>query len=141
MQKEVKQTWHFNQSPKEVWDYLTKPELIEQWLTKTDFQPITGHKFRFTNKSGKIIYCEVLEVMPFTKLSYSWQYPSAKDNKLLDSKVVWSLSQKNGGTELNLLHHGFTLLEDVVAHTNGWNTCINRFAQLINTNNNANTHA
>jgi len=24
MQKEIKQTWHFNQLPQEVWEYLTK---------------------------------------------------------------------------------------------------------------------
>ncbi len=47
MQKEIKHTWHFSQSPQEVWEYLTKPELMEQWLGKTDFQPIVGHKFRF----------------------------------------------------------------------------------------------
>ena len=53
MQKEIKQTWHFEQSPQEVWEYLTKPELIEQWLMKTDFQPILGFKFRFTFTAKK----------------------------------------------------------------------------------------
>ena len=76
MQKEIKQTWHFNQSPQEVWEYLTRPELIEQWLMKTDFQPIVGHKFRFiggcNDEGNTAAYCEVLEVRPFTKLSYSW---------------------------------------------------------------------
>src|SRR6266550_2474446 len=50
MQKEIKQTWHFNQSPQTVWEYLTKPELIEQWLGKTDFQPLVGHKFSIIGK-------------------------------------------------------------------------------------------
>ena len=132
MQKEIKHTWHFNQSPQEVWEYLTKPELLEQWLTKTDFQPIIGHKFRFTDKSGKIIYCEVLEVKPFTKLSYLWQYPSANDNKLFDSKVVWTLTPKENGTELQLVHNGFTALEDYIAHNNGWTTLGSRFVELLN---------
>ena len=54
MQKEIKQSRHFNQSPQEVWEYLTKPELIEQWLGKTDFQPVVGHKFRFISPYGNI---------------------------------------------------------------------------------------
>jgi uncharacterized protein YndB with AHSA1/START domain len=62
MQKEIKHTWFFNQPPQEIWEYLTKPVLLEQWLMKTDFQPIAGHKFRFTSPSGKIINCKVLEV-------------------------------------------------------------------------------
>ncbi|HET9824031.1 MAG TPA: SRPBCC domain-containing protein, partial [Chitinophagaceae bacterium] len=68
MPKEIKQTWFFRQSPREVWEYLTKPELIEQWLMKNDFQPIVGHKFRFTFIPKKdseyegTVHCEVLEV-------------------------------------------------------------------------------
>jgi len=77
MQKEIKQTWHFKQSPQEVWEYLTKPGLIEQWLMKTNFKPIAGHKFQFTfapkpdSKYEGAVNCEVLELKPFTKLSYS----------------------------------------------------------------------
>ena len=133
MQKEIKQVWQFNQSPQEVWEYLTKPELLEQWLAKTDFQPIVGNKFRFTDKSGKIIYCEVSEVKPFTKLSYLWQFPSANDNKLLDSKVVWTLTPKEHGTELQLVHNGFAALEDYIAHNNGWTRLGSRFVELLNT--------
>ena len=133
MQKEIKHTWHFNQSPQVVWEYLTKPELLEQWLTKTDFQPIVGSKFHFNDKSGKIISCEVLEVKPFIKLSYSWQYASAKDNKRFDSKVMWTLVPKENGTELQLVHNGFTALEDFIAHNSGWTTLGNRFVELLNT--------
>jgi uncharacterized protein YndB with AHSA1/START domain len=130
MQKEIKHTWHFNQSPQEVWEYLTKPELLEQWLMKTDFQPIVGHKFHFI--CNKITYCEVLEVKPFTKLSYSWQANSADSNKPFNSKVVWTLVPKENGTELQLVHNGFTLLEDYIGHNNGWTTLGNRFVELLN---------
>src|SRR5471030_2836169 len=100
MQKEIKHTWHFDKSPKEVWEYLTKSELLEQWLMKNDFKPIIGHKFRFTSPSGCEHFCEVLEIKPFTKLSYSWQKKSDKDGKPFDSLVVWTLSPKEKGTEL-----------------------------------------
>jgi uncharacterized protein YndB with AHSA1/START domain len=133
MQKEIKHTWHFSQSPHEVWEYLTKPELLEQWLMKTDFQPIVGHKFLFTSTQGIKHYCEVLEAMPFTKLSYSWQRNSAKDNKPFNSKVVWTLVPKENGTELQLVHNGFTALEDYTAHNNGWAILGNRFVELLKT--------
>ena len=85
------------------------------------------------SKSGKIIYCEVLEVKPFTKLSYSWQTNSAKDNKPFNSKVVWTLVPKENGTELQLVHNGFTALEDYIAHNNGWTALGNQFVELLNT--------
>jgi len=137
MQKDIQQAWFFTKSPKEVWEYLTKPDLIEQWLMKSDFQPVAGHKFRFTfepkenSRYEGIVYCEVLEVIPFTKLSYSW-YGSTNDRKRKFSSVVmWTLVPKENGTELQLQHSGLTFLEDILNHTNGWKVCLARFEELI----------
>ena len=131
MQKEIKQTWHFSQSPQVVWEYLTKSELIEKWLGKTDFQPIVGHKFRFVSPYGNDSICEVLEVKPFTKLSYLWQKNSAIDGKPFTSKIVWTLVPEENGMELQLLHNGFIELEDYNAHNNGWTVIINRLIELL----------
>ena len=118
MQHEVRHTWHFNRPPQEIWEWLTRPELLGQWLMKTDFQPVVGHKFRF--ESGKDNHCEVLEVTPFTRLSYSWRVPSVLDGKPFNSKVEWTLTPKDSGTELQLVHNGFTVLEDYIGHNDGW---------------------
>jgi len=137
MQKEIKQTWHFKQSPQEVWEYLTKPELIEQWLMKTNFKPIEGYKFQFTftpkadSKYEGAVNCEVLEVKPFTKLSYSWN-GSTKDKRRFNSIVAWTLIPKADGTELRLLHSGLTVTEDIVNHSGGWDACLKRFEEHIN---------
>jgi uncharacterized protein YndB with AHSA1/START domain len=138
MQKEIKHTWHFARSPEEVWDYLTKPELIEQWLMKTDFQPKVGHRFRFAhsteNKScyDNITHCEVLEVKPFTTLSYSWKGSTKDGSRIFNSKVVWTLIPTEGGTELQLVHNGFAVLEDVIAHNTGWTALVKQFVELVN---------
>ncbi|GHN02253.1 hypothetical protein WSM22_37420 [Cytophagales bacterium WSM2-2] len=131
-ENEIKHTWHFNHPPEKVWDYLTKSELMEQWLMKTDFQPVVGHRFNFFNKVGKVVDCEVLEVKPFTRLSYSWLHPS-KNGKHLDSTVVWTLVPKENGTELQLVHGDFAVLEDFVTHNTGWTTLGKRFVDLLNT--------
>ncbi|HLZ86111.1 MAG TPA: SRPBCC domain-containing protein [Puia sp.] len=133
MQEEIRQTWLFKQSPQEVWEFLTKPELLEQWLGKTDFQPIVGHKFRFVSPYGNDSFCEVLEVTPFAKLSFSWQKRSAKGNTPFNSKVVWTLVPKENGTELQLVHNGFTALEDLAGHEKGWTTCLKQLEELLNT--------
>jgi uncharacterized protein YndB with AHSA1/START domain len=131
MEKEIKQTWFLSQSPQIVWEHLTKPELIEQWLGKTDFQPIVGYKFRFISPYGNDSICEVLEVVTLVKLSYSWQKKSAADNKTLYSKVMWTLVPKENGTELQLVHNGFTLQDDVIAHEKGWNACIKQLEAIL----------
>lgn len=133
MKNEIKQTWHFNQSPQAVWEYLTIPDLMEQWLGKTDFKPIVGHKFKLIGKEDCHTYCEVLAVEPFTKLSYSWQINSAKDNSLFNSKVEWKLIPKDKGTELQLVHSGFTDIEDYTGHNHGWTILVPRIIELLNT--------
>ncbi len=136
MQKEIKHTWHFDQSPEEVWEYLTKPELLEQWLMKTNFQPIVGRKFYFIgecNDDGKVAaHCEVLEIKPPVQLSYSWQTNSLKDDKSYTSLVVWTLTPKEKGTELLLVHNGFKELEDLVGHNDGWTRIGNKMVHFLN---------
>jgi uncharacterized protein YndB with AHSA1/START domain len=138
MQKDIHQTWFFQQHPSEVWEYLTKPELIEQWLTKNDFQPVVGHKFQFISSptadgdQPNHAYCQVLEIIPLNRLSYSWRKGPKEEEITVDSVVTWTLTGKDGGTELQLQHAGFLLLEDSVAHDNGWNYCLNRMTELIN---------
>ena len=82
MQQEIRQQWFFHRTPAEVWEYLTQPDLLELWLGKTDFKPIKGQQFRFYSPYGNDSICEVLEVSPFTRLSYSWQKNSSKDKTI-----------------------------------------------------------
>ncbi|HVX50974.1 MAG TPA: SRPBCC domain-containing protein [Chitinophagaceae bacterium] len=141
MQNEVNQTWFLNRPPQEVWEYLTRPDLLEQWLMKSDFKPVTGHTFRFThtpknnsNYQG-FVDGEVLEVNPVTRLSYTWKGVTKDGIRAFDSTVVWTLTPKENGTQLHLRHTGFTLPEDTAAHNTGWNNCMHRFEELLNTRN------
>lgn len=138
MQNEIKKTWFFKQTPEEVWEYLTKPELIEQWLMKNNFKPVKGAKFQFTfeGKPGSkyvgLVNCEVLEIKPFSKLTYTWD-GSTTEGRYFNSEVEWTLTPKNKGTELHLSHEGFTVLEDILNHSGGWDNCLRKMEQLINT--------
>ncbi len=92
-------------------------------------------KVTYIFEYGNDSYCEVLEVKPYATLSYSWQKNSAKDNKPFNSKIVWTLVPKENGTELQLVHNGFTALEDIQPHEDGWNICLKQFGKLLNTKN------
>jgi uncharacterized protein YndB with AHSA1/START domain len=145
MKKDILQTWYFQQPPSEVWEYLTNADLIELWLSKSDFKPVVGHKFQFTdcckteNDETHYTFCQVLEIIPQKLLSYSWQKGRTEKDISLESVVTWKLTGKNGGTELQLHHNGFTLLEDVNLHKTGWDECLNKIIKLINAADHANT--
>lgn len=141
MQRDIIQKWFFPHPPEAVWEYLTTPELLAQWLMENDFQPVPGHKFQFRTypkvKIGfdGIVYCEVLEVVPNKKLSYSWKGGPRPGKISLDSIVEWTLTPKDKGTELLLEHKGFKGLKNYFAYVimnKGWASHIrSRITQLL----------
>jgi uncharacterized protein YndB with AHSA1/START domain len=73
MQRNIKHTFFFPNSPEDIWEYLTKSELIAQWLMENNFKLEVGYDFQFNTKpiikfgfDGKI-YCKVLEIVLFKK--------------------------------------------------------------------------
>lgn len=150
MAKSIKHQFFFAHPPAIVWDYLTKPELMELWLMKNDFQPIVGLDFQFTTKPyppldfDGIVYCKVLEVVPFKKLSYSWKSGPGEGRITLNSVVIWKLEAKDKGTELLLEHNGFSEVENLNifnALTDGWLQNLRKIAERINTAQHGNTNA
>ena len=140
MNRDIILKWQFRQPPEIVWEHLTKPELLSQWLMANDFKPEVGHKFRFTTnpkiKFGfdGIIYCEVLEVVPLKRLSYSWRGGPGKGKITLDSIVTWTLTPKDGGTELLLEHTGFSGMKNYFAYImmkNGWGSMIRKRLEAL----------
>jgi uncharacterized protein YndB with AHSA1/START domain len=129
MQKDIKHQFTFSQSPEVVWEYLTKPELLAHWLMPNDFKPIVGHKFQLSAKpklkfdfDGKI-YCEVLEIVPYKRLVYSWKGGLSKESPSLDSIVIWTLTPNDNGTILTLEHKGFKGMKNYLAYiimNKGW---------------------
>jgi len=117
--------------PEKIWRALTQSRLIEEWLMKNDFQPVVGHPFNFRanpvpNWNG-IIDCEVLEVEPISRLSYSWGSMGLK------SVVAWTLTPTEGGTHLRMEHSGFRSEEDAAykGATWGWNKFIGSLEQVV----------
>ena len=128
MQTEIKHRWLYHCGPELIWDFLTRPELLSQWLMNNDIKPVIGHQFMFKTKALPAmefdgnVYCEILEVIPNQKLSYSWKGGPGDGSINLDSVVTWTLEAKDGGTELNLVHNGFgvkTNAKDFRSHEPG----------------------
>lgn|SRR5699024_1846218 len=142
MEKEINHKWFLSHAPERVWEYLTNSELLSQWLMENDFKPVVGHEFQFKAQPRKKmgfdgnIYCRVLEVKPYDRLAYSWKGGPGNGEITLDSKVIWTLTPKDGGTELLLRHIGFK--EEIntgsfIAMNHGWGSKIkDRFIELIN---------
>ena len=125
MKKTIRHQFTFPQSPEVVWEYLTDSQRLAQWLMPNTLQPILGHQFQFQARPmpkfgfDGVIHCEVLEIIPFKKLVYSWK------GGFLDSVVVWTLesSDDSKGTLLTLEHKGFKGIRNLLPYfimNQGW---------------------
>ncbi len=142
MKRSITHQFSFSHPPEKVWDYLTNPELMTQWLMKNDFQPIVGYDFQF--RTGPIpsldfdgiFYCKVLEVVPFKRLSYSWNCGPGEGRITLESVVEWQLRPTEKGTDVFLEHSGFGKEENLdffhgLSH--GWLEKLSKIDALLNT--------
>jgi uncharacterized protein YndB with AHSA1/START domain len=125
-----------------IWKALTDGELMGRWLgmTPTGFAPVKGKRFTYqTTAAGAwdgVIQCEVLEVIPNQRLTYSWRgghEGNAGYGSRLDTVVTFTLSRAENGTRLSLVHSGFVLPQNEIAFTNmggGWKKVVPRIGAL-----------
>ena len=140
MSKTIKHQFFFPHPVETIWEYLTKSELLEQWLMKNDFKPVIGHQFQFRTNPipaldfDGICHCEVLEIIPMKKLSYSWKGGSGNGEITMDTLVVWQLESTEKGTDVYLEHSGFGKTEHVNLYpgmTDGWVKNIQKIVKHI----------
>lgn len=97
----------FNAPVDKVWNALTNKQQMKEWYFDVDdFKPEKDFEFSFTGQGRKgeqyIHLCKVLEVVPYKKLQYSWQYKE----RLGYSVVTFELFDEDDKTRLKLTHTG-----------------------------------
>jgi uncharacterized protein YndB with AHSA1/START domain len=117
--------------PEKIWRALTQASLIDQWLMSNDFQPVVGHKFTLRstpvqNWNG-LIDCQVLQVEPNSRLSYSWATMG------MESVVAWMLTPTAGGTHVRMEHSGFPSEESASykGAKYGWTNFIGNLERVV----------
>ena len=96
----------FNAPVEVLWKAITDKNEMKQWyFDLKEFKAEPGFKFTFTGGKDDRQYlhlCEVKDVIPNKKLSYTWKY----DNYPGESKVTFELFPENDKTRLKLTHEG-----------------------------------
>ncbi|MBD8490683.1 SRPBCC domain-containing protein [Echinicola sp. CAU 1574] len=147
MNKTIRHSFFYPHPHEVVWTYLTESKLLAKWLMENNFKAEVGHHFYFKTKPKfKLnfdghIDCEVLKVVKYRLLSYSWKGGGNTENPKLDSVVTWTLQNKNHGTVLTLEHRGFEGLKNYPAYfimNMGWIKIGKRFLANLNQNDRAN---
>ena len=98
----------YDSSMERVWQAITNKDAMKKWFFEiAAFEPEVGFQFQFagTGKDENMHYihlCEVKEIVPLKKLSYSWKYEGYEGNSL----VTFELFAEDTKTKLKLTHAG-----------------------------------
>lgn len=128
--------------PSKVFNAWTSKEEVKKWFTPQpgmtlpicDIDFRVGGKYRLgfefpdgsmngTDGSMPIASGEYLEIIPEEKIVFTWRWESWP-MEMAATKVTIELKEKNGGTELTLIHEDLSNDESVQNHTEGWTGCL-----------------
>jgi uncharacterized protein YndB with AHSA1/START domain len=122
--------------PEKIWRALTQAPLLEEWLLPNDFQPITGHRFKFRAPPQPgwdgSVDCEILTVEMHERLAYSWNVSSEATNGLR-TLVTWTLTPTQDGTHVRMEQSGFRPDQAQASGgaTYGWTKFINGLERML----------
>ena len=121
----------FNAPVSKVWKALTDKDEMKNWyFDLKEFKPELGFKFQFTGgpspEKQYVHLCEVTEVVPHKKLTYSWRYQGYSGI----SFVTFELVEQENKTLLKLTHAGLESFPNepdfaVKNFEMGWDSIIN----------------
>lgn len=135
---EIRRT--FAARPEEVFEALRDPELLERWAAPDEHRTETvemdfreggsyRRRMRFPDGSVHLLCGEYLEIDPPRRLAYTYRWETIPDAP--DTVVEIDLRERDGETELRLVHAGFDAGETADEHRGGWQSCLDQLAGLL----------
>jgi uncharacterized protein YndB with AHSA1/START domain len=89
-----------------VWSAISDRRQMKEWyFDLAEFRAVPGFRFSFLagDENQKWLHlCEVREVIPDKKLSYTWKYDGYAGNSI----VIFELEEVGGRTVVRLTHRG-----------------------------------
>jgi uncharacterized protein YndB with AHSA1/START domain len=125
----VEKRIHIQAAPERIWPLISTPEGFQQWFMPGDVKPAEGHEFLLGTPFGNAP-CKVLSVQPPVRIAFTWgtlgilSYPHWT--------ITIELKPAGGGTDLVLLHEGWTGEEDAIRErmSGGWTGIVAKLARV-----------
>jgi uncharacterized protein YndB with AHSA1/START domain len=112
-----------------VFAHFTDPDLLALWHNpnqvhtpeiSVDLQVGGAYRFEMKDMESKthVAVGTYIEIIPNEKLVFSWQW---EDGPHPETQVTVLFKTNDSGTEVELIHEGFTDQEVMGHHNQGWN--------------------
>jgi uncharacterized protein YndB with AHSA1/START domain len=127
-------------SPRRIYEAWVSADELKCWhcpegMTIGDAQsdPRVGGQFRITmldpDGTQHIAFGEYLELIPDSKVAFSWNWVDGKGTDTVVTVLLKSLTPDE--SEITLRHEGFFNQEPCDGHREGWTSALNRLQRHI----------
>jgi len=125
-----------------VYAAWTDPAQLKEWFGPENVRTRNftadarvGGKYRWDliNEEGEdmTISGEYRELVPGKKIVFTWKWDDDETWKNASSVVTVELSDRDGGTELRLIHEKLPSEESRDRHNEGWNSVVDRLEKFF----------
>lgn len=131
----------FKHSKQDVYDAWTNREALISWFAPAkEFTTIiheqelkVGGKYRIEMRepdgTAHVIHGEYVALHPFDQIVFTWEWES--DEQEVNSLVTIVLKEKEGSTEMVLLHEKLESQDSVDLHSEGWTGCLTQLDEYF----------
>jgi len=77
------------------------------------------------------VFGEYRELVPGRKIVFTWKFEDNEDWKNHTSVVTVELSDRDGGTELRLIHEQLPSEQSRNGHNDGWNSALDKLEKFV----------
>lgn len=132
----------FKHSKQDVYDaWINRESLISWFAPAKEFTTIiheqelkVGGKYKIEMRepdgTAHVIHGEYVALNPYDQIVFTWEWES--DEQEVNSLVTIDLLDKNGLTEMVLLHEKLESQNSVDLHTEGWMGCLSQLDAYFN---------
>lgn len=126
--------------PERVFEAFRNPALLRRWAVPgehrtesvaMDFR-VGGRyrrEIRFPDGSVHALSGEYLQIEPPRRLAYTFRWETFPG--FPETRVEVELLERQGGTELRIVHTGFETSAEAGDHEAGWDSCLDRLEELL----------
>lgn len=131
----------FKHSKEDVYDAWTNKESLISWFAPAKEFTTIIHKqelkvggqykieMREPDGTAHIIHGEYVALNPFDQIAFTWEWES--DEQEVNSLVTIDLIDKNGSTEMILVHDKLESQNSVELHSGGWMGCLGQLDEYF----------
>ncbi len=125
-----------------VFAAVTEPALMRRWMCPENFavtelhaEPEVGGAFRIVMQGPDgaryPVAGEYLEVRPPEALSFTWTWEEPHTLAGVTTRVRLRLAERDGGTQLTMIHSNLPTAEERESHRGGWTGALAKLARLV----------